>query len=157
MDIGFRAFFGCNLTYTTHNSVNYIGNPNNPYLAVVSVSDKTLVTYSIESSTKFILDSAFEACINLNSIILPSGLKTIGSNAFWGCSSLTSINIPKSVIAIEAAAFLGCSDLTEIRLPDSSIRVLNNAFGDATIYCKNPKNIWKWSFGQNYNNIIWED
>lgn len=33
----------------------------------------------------------FYNCGNLESIIIPDGVKEIGSSAFWGCRGLTSI------------------------------------------------------------------
>ena len=48
---------------------------------------------------------AFDSCIGLTSIIIPSSVTSIGSYAFDGCSSLTSVTIPDSVTYIGESAF----------------------------------------------------
>jgi len=48
---------------------------------------------------------AFENCINLTSIIIPSSVTSIGGYAFAGCRSLEKITIPDGVKDIEANAF----------------------------------------------------
>lgn len=40
-----------------------------------------------------IADSAFENCVSLETIIIPSTIKKIGTGAFKGCSSLVSFNV----------------------------------------------------------------
>ena len=58
-------------------------------------------------------DYAFERCPELNSLSLPSTLKSIGEYGFYGCSALTEIDIPGSVKRIANAAFADCRSLTK--------------------------------------------
>lgn len=44
-------------------------------------------TYNVTS----IGESAFRDCLEINSVIIPEGVKNIGDRAFWGCTSLTHI------------------------------------------------------------------
>ncbi len=53
---------------------------------------------------------------NLESVLLPDGLKIIGKEAFYECSKLTSITIPDTVTTIGDAAFFGCSGLASVNL-----------------------------------------
>ena len=74
--------------------------------------------------------SAFEGCIGLTSLDIPSGVTEIGSSAFEGCSGLTSLDIPSGVTEIGRSAFSGCSGLTSIyvyagKLPKMGSDVFN--------------------------------
>ena len=65
---------------------------------------------------------------NLQSVILPAGLKSIGSAAFQSCSNLKIINLPDGLQSIGSNAFYGCAGLTTIELPDSLISLGIGAF-----------------------------
>ena len=71
---------------------------------------------------------AFNACSNLASITIPSGITSIGSNTFQGCYNLTSITIPSSVTSVGNVAFGGCSSLTSITIPSSVASIGNYVF-----------------------------
>lgn len=51
---------------------------------------------------------AFRGCKDLQSITLPSSLKTFGARAFEGCGNLRKIKIPSSVERIGDCAFKNC-------------------------------------------------
>ena len=70
------------------------------------------VTFEEGSKLYEIADSAFAACTNLQSIELPSTIKTIGSGAFYQCSKLEKIVIPILVDSIGEEAFYNCDNLT---------------------------------------------
>jgi hypothetical protein len=57
---------------------------------------------------------AFSGCSSLQSIELPSSVKTIGYNAFENCSSLQSIVISEGVTSIKDSVFFGCHSLYSI-------------------------------------------
>ena len=76
---------------------------------------------------------AFYGCSSLQSIWLPSSVKTIDYAAFMNCSSLVSINIPDSVTEIGAYAFSGCESLKRVSIPGSIRSISNYAFR----YCSN--------------------
>ena len=61
---------------------------------------------------------AFEGC-NLNSISIPSGVKTINEGTFSRCFNLTNIVIPNEVKSIETWAFETCQNLEYITIPSS--------------------------------------
>ncbi len=92
ISIGERVFYLCsNLQYNNFGNAKYLGNPENPYHA--------LITYIDESITS--------CTINSKSI-------TIAGGAFRGCRSLTSINIPKSVMMIGDAICAACPNIETI-------------------------------------------
>ena len=68
---------------------------------------------------------AFDGCMSLSSVMLPSTIQQIGECAFYDCSALQSINLPESVSVIDSYAFASCSSLQEITIPQS----VNNIYG----------------------------
>ena len=87
-DIGFGAFYGCD----------------------------RLVDVTIEQAS-MIGDQAFYNNASLESISLPSTLRSIGDSAFAYCAALPSIAIPNGVTHIGNSAFYRCGDWESISLP----------------------------------------
>ena len=79
------------------------------------------------TSVKELKISAFDNCVNLKSVSLPSSLKIIDSYAFNSCASLQSIILPDHLERIENYAFQYC-DLEEIFIPASTTFVSASAF-----------------------------
>ena len=68
-------------------------------------------------------DNAFEECISLTSVYIPSGVQFIGESAFEGCISITTVNFDISSTSlghnvgsatIKDNAFLGCDNIDTI-------------------------------------------
>lgn len=57
---------------------------------------------------------AFEWCMNLTSVIIPSSVTTIGNSAFYDCRRLTSIDIPANVANIGYSALSGCDAMASM-------------------------------------------
>lgn len=136
---------------------------------------KTLV---IKAPLKEITNSygAFTDCACLESVVLPSTLKSMGSNTFRGCSSLTEISlppalefldysclretslteisIPSTVGTISEAAFEGCIDLKSVEIPSSSeLRYLSTSAFEGctsltsiTLSCPSLRSISQYAF-----------
>ena len=85
------------------------------------------VGYTLSDKTK-IVDSAFQDCQRLSSIVIPDTVISIGTYSFFGCSSLTSIDLGKGIKTIGNAVFYFCSSLTYIVIPSSVTSIGNNAF-----------------------------
>ncbi len=90
-----------------------------------------LDSVSLPSTLKSIGDLAFADC-PIETIDIPSGVTSIGQSAFNGCSNLTSITIPEGVKYIERQAFQACSSLTSVTIPDGVIQIGMYAFVDCT-------------------------
>lgn len=98
---------------------------------------------------------AFDGCINLTIVDLPSSLTMIGNHAFSGCTSLTQIKLPKGIKRIDwyafenctnlkqvematgitiigSYAFRNCTSLTQIELPEGVTSIGGSAFSDCT-------------------------
>ena len=69
------------------------------------------IANSIEftSSLKYINDSAFYDCINLQSIKVPEGVVRIGDSAFYGCDNMTLIDLPSTLLYIGQYVFFNSS------------------------------------------------
>ena len=136
--IGGGAFSGCSaLQYNEYGNTLYLGNEDNPYLALIDVKDTSLPDYTINSNTKIICPYAFANCNNLTEITIPDSVTSIGVSVFEGCTSLTNIIIPDSITSIEQSAFKSCTSLTNIIIPDSVTSIGVGAFR----YCNSLTNI----------------
>ncbi|GFI25890.1 hypothetical protein IMSAGC012_01005 [Lachnospiraceae bacterium] len=72
---------------------------------------------------------AFQWCENLETVVLPSTLKTIGEGAFEECYKLREINLPEGLINIGIDAFFKCYELRNVILPESLTSIGDYAFG----------------------------
>ena len=110
ISIGRRAFNDCNkLNYNEFDNAYYLGNENNPYVALIKTYGKA--TSTIHSMTKTIGNYAFEGRTNLTKITIPKSVKNIGDNAFSGCVKLVEV-CNDSALNIKAGSidygYVGC-------------------------------------------------
>ncbi len=89
--IGDSAFSGCNKLISEYNYVKYLKANDNPYFAVLEVTNKNFSTYTIHPDTKIIANKAFSSCDSLTSVVIGGSVTSICDRAFRNCSSLTSI------------------------------------------------------------------
>lgn len=69
VSIGSSAFYGNNnLIYNTFGNAKYLGNSENPYLALVQAENTEITECRILPETKIILGNAFYGCTNLSAI-----------------------------------------------------------------------------------------
>jgi len=101
-------------------------------LTALAVNDSIMITgYNCLSNAVVIPDSisglpvtsigdgAFQDCLSLTNVTIPSSVTSIGAAAFRSCTSLTSVVIPNSVTSIGPRAFYDCSSLTSVVIPNS--------------------------------------
>jgi len=101
-----------NIKYNIYSSCKYLGNENNPYVALIKGNDESITSVELHRDTKIIADGAFYNYLELNNVSLNDTLKIIGSRAFHGCKKLTTIIIPQSVRTIRTRALGGYKGLT---------------------------------------------
>ena len=91
-----KAFDGCdNLLYTGFGNALYLGSESNPYVVLVSAKDQKISSADIHSSTKLIMQSAFDGCASLVTVTISDGVINLGRDAFRGCASLESMIVSK--------------------------------------------------------------
>lgn len=102
--------------------------------------------------------NAFNNFENLESIILPSGIKKISSRAFRNCSSLPFILLPAGLETISDEAFQNCSSLERMDIPDTVTTIYAYAFvgvpSNMVIYCnvtEKPENFHPYWNAYNYS------
>lgn len=98
-----------------------------PQLAKLDLSEARIVAYSdsmkplVGTFFKFAADELPATMLmgtDLDSLALPSGLKSIGQAALAGCTSLTTLVLPETLTSIGSYAFSG-SGLTQATVPAS--------------------------------------
>lgn len=97
-----------------------------------------LTSVTIPSSVTSIEFASFSGCRDLTSVSIPSSVTTIGSSAFRNCNSLSSVLIPPSVKSIGSSAFENCSAFASVTIPSSVISVGSNAFLGTAWYNNHP-------------------
>ncbi|MCH5172120.1 MAG: leucine-rich repeat domain-containing protein, partial [Erysipelotrichales bacterium] len=154
--IGIYVFNDCgSLQYNEYGNCYYLGNNENPYLALVKAKDKDITEVTISNNTKFIMSNAFEIYKSLTSIIIPSSVTSIGSLAFCDCTNLQTVTFESGskLETIGSYAFSGCNSLTSIVIPSSVTSIENSAFYGCyslTFYCEVSSQPSEWSSNWNY-------
>ncbi|MDE7164225.1 MAG: leucine-rich repeat protein [Clostridiales bacterium] len=83
---------------------------------------------SVIIKSRSVGESAFFACINLESVIFENDVNEIGVNAFAHCYELQNVTFYGSVYKIDGYAFMRCESLKEITLPDGLTIMGSNVF-----------------------------
>ena len=89
---------------------------------------KYVETVIVPTNIKTIGDSFFSDCESLKNFVIPEGVTTIGMMAFSNCKSLTSIVVPDSVTSLGAFAFGNDTKLTYVKLGSGLTEIPIGAF-----------------------------
>lgn len=105
-----------------------VASQDDPYSGIITIPQsfyrgETCIVTSIGNS-------AFEGCVDVTSVSIPSSVTSIGNAAFWQCSSLESVYIPEGVTTIGEGAFHNCFNLVSVVLPSSVTSIGNSAFSN---------------------------
>ena len=76
-------------------------------------SNTTIQSVTVPSSVKSLGTDAFRYCSALTTVTLAEGLESIGYQCFHQCTSLAAIRIPASVTTLGESVFHSCSSLVE--------------------------------------------
>ena len=161
ISIGWDAFRNCySLEYNHYWNGLYLGNADNPFLALVGVETKDLTSCVIHEDCRIIGDEAFANCSSLESVSISSSVTIIGVHAFDRCSSLLSIVLPSSVTSIGGGAFRGCYSIVSIKIPTSVTSIDGWPFlgcPAVTIYCEAESQPSGWDPDWNSDNrpVVW--
>lgn len=90
----------------------------------------TSVTFAEDSRVTLIGKNAFKACPSLETVVLPTSVKSIGANAFAGCAYLWCFTVPEdgALKSIEKEAFANCTALSSFTLPSGVESIGVSAF-----------------------------
>lgn len=153
------AFKGCNnIQYNIYDNAKYLGNDSNPYLVLISATNRLIKSIEINPNTKIIASFAFYmnslekveipngvtnigqyafAQSRITKILLPNSVTNIGIGAFSECTELESIEIPNGITKIEKSLFYRCSSLKTVSIPNGVVSI-----GPIAFYrCTNLRNI----------------
>ena len=170
ISIDYNAFRSCDsLKYNERDGILYLGNEDNPYVALISaegatgelvINPKTTVIaarafkeseitgITLPDNFKNIGKEAFSYCYGLTEINIPNGVTLIGESAFYCCISLSSVDIPDSVTKIEKYAFQSCSRITSVTIPEGVTEIGDGAFSRTDITSiEIPKSVKKLGYG----------
>ena len=126
-------FSGCNnLKYNEYGNVKYLGDEQNPYLALIKPINNDITSVEINGATKVVCNGAFSGCSGMTSVTIPDSITSIGESTFSGCGSLTNITIPDSVTSIGDYVFSGCANLESISIPDSLKSIGKDVFDNCS-------------------------
>ena len=121
------AFENCTaLKYNEYENALYLGNDENPYLALISVIDTKVSSSTIHSDARVIADKAFAECNNLQSITFEGAVVPV--YAYGDIAALRSVTIKGNATEIPSGAFKDCMFLREVVLPDTVKTIANSAF-----------------------------
>ena len=84
-----NAFYGCDeLKYTVDGNAKYLGNTDNPHLALISALDLNIEECAVNKNTVLVADNAFANCEYLEKLVLGEAVTYISNAAVMGCESL---------------------------------------------------------------------
>ena len=83
--------FETNLSYNKYDNGYYLGNNENPYMILCSVIDRNISDIDIHYNCKFIAAYAFQDCVNLIELTIPSSVMQISYLAFRDCTNLKTV------------------------------------------------------------------
>ena len=123
-DVGKWSFEDCNnlkeikvnsanAYYSSENGVLY--NKDKSELIRYPIGNEA-TSYTVNSNTIKIGDSAFENAANLTEIVLPEGIESLGWCSFSECINLTKMDLPNSLTEIDAYAFGWCA-FEQVEIP----------------------------------------
>ena len=86
--------------FNKYGNAKYLGNNNNPYIALIGADNKDIVDCSLHKDCKYILSEAFKGCKNLKTITFPKDIQLInvGNKVFEGCPKLKFVKFPNDII-----------------------------------------------------------
>lgn len=128
-DIGISAFYDCPaLEYNVYENISYLGNENNPYIALMMSNDTTATACTINENTRLISYQAF-AVNALTSVSIPKSVKYLCFAAFGDCYNLSSVTFEgEGILSIGHCAFTTCAYISEINLPNGLQTIGKGAF-----------------------------
>lgn len=123
-------------------------------------NDINLETVDIGSSVTDICYGAFQNCYNLNmDLVLPEGLKTIDTRAFENCVSISSVSLPSTLESVSYESFVGMDGIPFSFAGTKAQWGALHVYLPWSVTCSdgvfNPTDVYSYSSGV-YNGIAWK-
>lgn len=119
-----------NLLYGVYDSdslaAECLGFIDNPISTNSANIKQSINIYGKDYIVTSIGEKAFEDCLFLESVTIPSSIRVFGKECFKGCVNLQSVDIPESTEIIDNYAFAGCTRLKSIFIPKNVVRIGND-------------------------------
>ena len=145
-EIDFSPFSFCEkMIYNKYKNGYYVGNEENPYLALVSMASKDAETVTIHPNTVVVCGSAMENCSFLRELVFPDAVVSIGYFTLSYCSSLETVYIPENVEYIGLLAFQHCDSLLNIEVSDENPHFKSV---DGSLFSREGTRLIKYAAGQ---------
>lgn len=131
-------------------SLNLSVNANGVITNMGNCKDKHVIIPEYINGVKVvaIAEGAFKGT-GIESVVIPSTVKTIEQKAFFSCASLKSVVIGDGVEHIADGAFLGCTSLTSVTISGSVKSIGDRAF----FSCGNLKTVYYHGTAAQWNSI----
>ncbi|MCR5741744.1 MAG: leucine-rich repeat protein [Gammaproteobacteria bacterium] len=138
--IGEEVFDYCDgLTYNEYDNAKYLGNEENPYVALIKAKSTDITSCNINSNTKVIYDKAFEDCSGLTSITIPNKVVYVGEDAFIDCDGLErvdassledwcKISFKDNPLSMAHHLYINNVEITELTIPSTITEIKGNVF-----------------------------
>ena len=102
----------------------------------------TLESVSLPSTLKSIATFAFTSCTSLKNVVIPNNVKSIGEHAFGTCSNLESVTIGSGLETIDGKwVFANCGKLTTVTIDSQFVVDMLTSSTDAGKLISNAKTI----------------
>ena len=100
--------------------------------AFSNCADLETVRFEYGSQCSTIGIAAFEDCVSLVDIDIPSSVATLGDYAFVQCDSLKKIVIPETVVNLGSYLFANCDELAEVDMRSKATEISSSMFQNCT-------------------------
>lgn len=126
--LGTGCFYNCTaLRRVTGGQIRELGE-----FAFSGCSSLTVIP-TLQEGMTILPKAAFQSCIALESLSIPSSVSMIGDYALLNCSSLQSMTLPSGLKSIGYAALYNCSSIAALDVPDSVSEIGSDAFSNGTM------------------------
>ena len=144
------AFEGCEkLKFNVYENGEYLGNSENPYVALMSGIDKNASVFKVNEDCVVIYSKALTNFTELKTLDMPYSIKYIGSYAFEGCMALETFLVPNCVEHFDASWLYHCSSLKTITI-SANVKTVSidymwgcTSFSEFNVYSTNPNFVAK--------------
>ncbi|MBQ7715024.1 MAG: InlB B-repeat-containing protein, partial [Clostridia bacterium] len=104
------------LPFNTYDAADYIGNSDNPYVALIKPLNQDITQCRVHEKARAIASDAFYHCESLASVTISCEACVIPYGLFCGCPALKSVSIGGAVEEIQTYAFATCTSLETVYL-----------------------------------------